>query len=148
MTRRTAARLDHHPPPARLAPVGSPDFMARVPCGCDGGQVSVTDNNRATWYSEGPDVLVSCPDCGGCGYHELRGIAAGPRWALVYPDLGMRGGYLVARVTDYGADPIRLAWAPTLEDAKAWTRVDDWTPTPLQDGALLAVLGLSLEVRW
>ena len=131
------------PAPARLAPVGSPDFMARVPCGCDGGQVSVADNNRATWYSEGPDVLVTCPDCGGYGYHELRGIANGPRFAEVYPDLADKGGYLVARVTDSDRNPVTLAWAPTLEDAKAWTRVDDWTPTALQDGALLAALGVA-----
>lgn len=142
------ARRQAHPSPApaRLAPVGAPwPFIASLPCGCENGYVTAFEPGTATWYSEGREVWVRCPDCHGAGTHELRGIANGPRFAEVYPDLADKGGYLCARVTD--SDPVRLAWAPTLEDAKAWKRVDDWHPTPLQDGALLACLGLSLEVR-
>ena len=46
-------------------------------------------------------------------------------------------------MTDSDEAPITLAWAPTLEDARAWTRVDDWQPGR-EDAALLAALGLAV----
>lgn len=123
---------------------GAPAFVIpNHPCGCEGGRVTAHETGTATWYAEGREVWVSCPDCGGYGYHELRGIPCGSRWADAYPELAGRGGWFAARLTDGG---ITLGWCRSEEDARAWRVWVDWE-AGVGDGALLAAMGLWPGVR-
>lgn len=127
-------------PPA-LAPVGCPAFIVpNLPCGCENGWVWAIDRSRATYYSDGPDIQIACPDCSGYGYHELRGTPNGPRWAELYPEHAGLGGWWVARTTDCEAT---IGWARSEEAARLWRCDDEWDAGP-SDGPLLAALGVRL----
>jgi hypothetical protein len=112
---------------------------ARVECGCDGGMVSERVGWGPTFYAEAPEVRVACPECGGNGYHEVRGVENGPEWAELYPDFAGAGGFL-AVLLQAGKAEVMVGWLATVADAATWNTTD-WA-AGRGDEALLAALGV------
>lgn len=126
------ARRHPHPspPPARLAPVGSPAYKTVVPVTCSrcGGEGFVDEL-----------VRVKCRACNSAGSFEVRYVAARPEWHALYADnpLGFGGYFCLA----FDAEERTLGWAQTEEQAQCEPR--EWHWWPIQEHApIMAALGV------